>query len=750
MRWPRTRYMLMSVCTCTCLTRRWCSPSSLPDAGVAVHLPADGLVGHAHRLEQVVVEAVGAGDQGAHPAEEQARLGPLDDAMVVGGGERHHLAQAQLGQHPRVGRFEPGRIAERAHADDGALTGHQARHGLHRAERPGIGQGHGRPGKVVGSDLVGVDLADQVLVRQDEGAEVEGVGVLDARHEQRAAPVALLLVDGQTESHVLVVDDAGLARPVRIGDEGGVQCGHVEQGADDGIADDVGEADLRARGPGELVVQDQAVDLEKPRRHGAHARRRGDRQAGFHVGRDAGSRTAQRGGFLPPRLHDGRRSRGGGRRQGCPGPGLLGRGRRGHLGLWRGDGGGPVVGEELPPALADRVGIGQETVVHVVDQPGIGAERAPCIAELGHGANPTGGGRVSWAGQVASALPMSYPAALHVTAGGGRRGRAPGRTGTVVFVHGSLDRGESFRLAMRRLPEFDSVAYDRRGYQGSRGGGVVDLGGHIEDLLADECRQGALRGGGPVVAIGHSLGGNVVVGAALATPGAFDSIGAFEPPMPWLGFRRDGAGDGRAGGAGAAGRPWRTIRPKRRSGSSCGWWVLGAWARLTEEGRAQRRADGPALVADLRSMRVEGPPFDVTALGVPSVFGRGGPARRRTTATPSSGSVRTSPVRSSTRSQGAQHGAHLSHPDHFASMARLVVGEGGKAVAADQAEEKGGSGLSLTASGVAWCGCLSRRDSSSSYSAPLPSLLMPVISGELDRKTAPMNITSRESASSGP
>ena len=46
-------------------------------------------------------------------------------------------------------------------------------------------------------------------------------------------------------------------------------------------------------------------------------------------------------------------------------------------GLWRGgNGAGPVVGEELPPALADRVGIGQEAVVHVVDQPGVGAERA--------------------------------------------------------------------------------------------------------------------------------------------------------------------------------------------------------------------------------------------------------------------------------------------------------------------------------------------------------------------------------------
>ena len=54
---------------------------------------------------------------------------------------------------------------------------------------------------------------------------------------------------------------------------------------------------------------------------------------------------------------------------------------------------------------------------------------------------------------------MSYPAALHFTT---RAPPAPGAA-TVVFVHGSLDRGDSFRLAMRRLPEFATLGYDRRG-----------------------------------------------------------------------------------------------------------------------------------------------------------------------------------------------------------------------------------------------------------------------------------------------
>ena len=52
-----------------------------------------------------------------------------------------------------------------------------------------------------------------------------------------------------------------------------------------------------------------------------------------------------------------------------------------------------------------------------------------------------------------------------------------------MLVHGSLDRAESFRRVMRRLPELHIVAYDRRGYQGSREAGVVGLAGHIADLV---------------------------------------------------------------------------------------------------------------------------------------------------------------------------------------------------------------------------------------------------------------------------
>jgi len=259
---------------------------------------------------------------------------------------------------------------------------------------------------------------------------------------------------------------------------------------------------------------------------------------------------------------------------------------------------------------------------------------------------------------------MGYPAGLHILE---RAGAVPGAP-AVVFVHGSLDRAESFRRVMRRLPELHIVAYDRRGYQGSRGAGVVGLAGHSADLAAivTEVRT---RGAATVVVVGHSFGGDVAIGTALAEPRLCDSLGAFEPPMPWLGFRRTRPGD-------AQRRDWsppaedpaeeverffsRMVSPS-------------AWSRLSDEGRAGRRADGPALIADLLDLRGD-PPFEVTDLAVPALFGRGGPASEPHHRDGVAWLGAHVPGAAVYEMESAQHGAHLSHPDHFAAFTRAVVG----------------------------------------------------------------------------
>jgi len=258
---------------------------------------------------------------------------------------------------------------------------------------------------------------------------------------------------------------------------------------------------------------------------------------------------------------------------------------------------------------------------------------------------------------------MSFPAGLHVI----DRPAAPSGAPAVILVHGSLDRAESFRRVMRRMPDVSIVAYDRRGYQGSRAGGVVDLGGHIADLI-DVAAEVRARGPASVSAVGHSLGGDVVVGAALAEPPMIDSVGAFEPPMPWLGFRRVDPDNGQP-------RTWAPLAgdPAEEAERFFGRMVgESAWHRLSEEGRASRRADGPALVADLNSVR-GAPPFDVMALTVPALFGMGGAASQSHHRNGVRWLGDHVPGAVAYQIEGAQHGAHLSHPDRFAALVHVVI-----------------------------------------------------------------------------
>lgn len=284
----------------------------------------------------------------------------------------------------------------------------------------------------------------------------------------------------------------------------------------------------------------------------------------------------------------------------------------------------------------------------------------------------------------------TFPAGLHVVerpwapvagvpaAGDAHAGAEP--PPVVVLVHGSLDRAASFTRTMRRLPTtWRVLAYDRRGYQGSREGGVVGLTGHVEDLL-----DVAAATGRRVAAVGHSMGGVVVLAAAVARPTAFTAVGAFEPPVPWLGFGRDGAplADVRAPDPGATAEAFF----RRMAGDS-------AWDRLPETARTARRLDGPALATELAALRRGAPaPFDIAALTVPAVFGSGGEVteeRRRRAVAWLAANV---PGSRLVEIPAAGHGAHLTHPGAFADFAAAVVALGAEGPAGEEPARRGGAG----------------------------------------------------------
>ena len=315
---------------------------------VRVLTPADRLVGHADRAEDLLVEVVAAEQQLVDLLEEQTRLGTLDDAVVVGRRDRDDLGDAEVGDGAGIGAREPGGVVERADADDDALAGHEPRHRPLGADGAGVGERDGDAGEVVDGQLVGLGLADEVVVDGHEAGEVEGVGVRDARHDERARAVALLHVDREAEADVLVAHDPGAA--VGSLDEGVVHVRDViGDGPDDGVADEVREADLAATRAAQVAVDDVAVDLEQLGRHLAERGRRRDAEAGLHVGDDAGADAADR---LTRRFALGGRRGGCGRRCGCSRSGRRRRGGRSRgAGRWRRLRGRParraVVGEEL-------------------------------------------------------------------------------------------------------------------------------------------------------------------------------------------------------------------------------------------------------------------------------------------------------------------------------------------------------------------------------------------------------------------
>jgi len=235
----------------------------------------------------------------------------------------------------------------------------------------------------------------------------------------------------------------------------------------------------------------------------------------------------------------------------------------------------------------------------------------------------------------------------------------------VVLVHGSLDRAGSFARVTRRLADLHTVTYDRRGYHRSRDALPVhqSLDGHVEDLVA-------VIDGRPCVVVGHSYGGDIALAAALRPggPGPILAVAAFEPPMPWLGTwaTRPNAERSRAPRPDDEDPALVAERFFRRMVGDA------AWDRLPEETKAARRADGPALAAELAAIRVTEPPFDVTALAVPAVFGRGSESlpHHRASADWLVAHVAGAEL---VEIAGAAHGAHLTHPDAFAQFVRAAA-----------------------------------------------------------------------------
>jgi pimeloyl-ACP methyl ester carboxylesterase len=220
-----------------------------------------------------------------------------------------------------------------------------------------------------------------------------------------------------------------------------------------------------------------------------------------------------------------------------------------------------------------------------------------------------------------------------------------------------MDRATSFTRLASKLPDWTVVSYDRRGYAGSSGTGPpVSFDQQVEDLLE-------VLDGKPAVTFGHSFGGDVVLAVAARDPGLIPAALVWEPPQPWLAWwPSDTAAAGAAANLAPADRAEWFMR--RMVGDRI-------WDRLPSATRAQRRAEGPTLDAEMLTLR-QGAVFEAAAVEIPVLVGRGGGSRthQRRGARELAAAL---PRGELVEIAEAQHGAHLSHPNELGALLRRAA-----------------------------------------------------------------------------
>jgi pimeloyl-ACP methyl ester carboxylesterase len=236
----------------------------------------------------------------------------------------------------------------------------------------------------------------------------------------------------------------------------------------------------------------------------------------------------------------------------------------------------------------------------------------------------------------------------------------------VALVHGTMDRASSFAKVVRRLDDLGVVTFDRAGYGARVGEPVPEGRGRVAADVADLFAHLATSDE-PLTVIGHSYGGHVALAAAIARPDLVRSVGAYETPVAWLPTWPPRTSGGLAAEAGRSGSAADAAEVFMRS-------IVGdaVWDRLPPSTKAARRAEGPAMLADLRDIQSLPPPYDLTAVPVRVVIGRGseskGHHREGTKAL-----LEVLPDAELHLVEGAGHGAHTSHPDGFAAFVRAAV-----------------------------------------------------------------------------
>jgi pimeloyl-ACP methyl ester carboxylesterase len=179
----------------------------------------------------------------------------------------------------------------------------------------------------------------------------------------------------------------------------------------------------------------------------------------------------------------------------------------------------------------------------------------------------------------------------------------------------------------------------------------------VTDLI--EVIDQAPEADGPVVAIGHSYGGNVALAAADRRPDLVDGVVTFELPLSWLSWWP-------SSGAGGSAMAW-SDDPEEAAERFMRRLIGDArWDKLPPSSRAARRAEGPAMIGELADLRLRAP-WQAERITVPvlALHGEHGQEHHRVGTEALAEMLPTATVRTVA---GARHFGPNTHPDAVSEM----------------------------------------------------------------------------------
>jgi pimeloyl-ACP methyl ester carboxylesterase len=146
------------------------------------------------------------------------------------------------------------------------------------------------------------------------------------------------------------------------------------------------------------------------------------------------------------------------------------------------------------------------------------------------------------------------------------------------------------------------------------------------------------------------------------------AVVSFEGPMPWRDFWPTASGGSNA---------MQEVRDGAAIGDAAERFLVRhigreKWDSLPQRTRDERRAEGAALLTELRSAHDDGAPYDPSKITVPVISARGtdADAYLRRGADVVAAEV---PGAEHAVIEGANHGAHQSHPAEMAALIRRAV-----------------------------------------------------------------------------